>query len=168
MKKIITIIIAAVMCFAMTACGQKVESDPGNEIHIRILNEADSAYGLGLTYYFDDVAVHSTGMNNANGSKIGFDCVDFTLMREEVPEDADLDKFSLRFTVTEENGVELSVCTMYFPVQFGNTYNFKLINEDGCYAVWSEIDGETHSGLQLNSSEKDVETILITVTPCGV
>ena len=94
-------------------------------------------------------------MKHADGSKITDGSVEFALTMDDVPKDADLNKFGVKFMVAEETGVELSVCTMYFPARFGDTYNFKLINEDGCYAVWSELDGETHSGHQMNSKEEN-------------
>lgn len=155
MKRIITFIIAATMCFALAACSNHEAQDIDKELHIRIMNEVESVYGLGLTYYFNDVPVLSTGMKHADGSKITDGSVEFALTMDDVPKDADLNKFGVKFMVAEETGVELSVCTMYFPARFGDTYNFKLINEDGCYAVWSELDGETHSGHQMNSKEEN-------------
>ena len=155
MKRIITFLIVAAMCFALAACSNHEAQDIDKELHIRIMNEVESVYGLGLTYYFNDVPVLSTGMKHADGSKITDGSVEFALTMDDVPKDADLNKFGVKFMVAEETGVELSVCTMYFPARFGDTYNFKLINEDGCYAVWSELDGETHSGQQMNSREEN-------------
>lgn len=153
MKRIIAIIIVAAMCLALAACSNPEVLDTTEEIHFRITNELESVYGLGLTYYFDDVPVYSTGMKHADGSKITDDFIEFTLTKDDVPKDVDLKKFSVGFTVTEKTGVEFSVCTIYFSIQFGNTYNFKLLTEDGCYNVWCELDGETHSGSQMSSNE---------------
>ena len=70
MKRIITFLIVAAMCFALAACSNHEAQDIDKELHIRIMNQVESVYGLGLTYYFNDVPVLSTGMKHADGSKI--------------------------------------------------------------------------------------------------
>lgn len=146
MKRILTFFTVVVMCLALAACGhQKISNTniDSDKICIRILNGATPVAGFGLTYYLGDNPVGSIGMKEASGENVSEGMAEFIITREDIPEDADLEKFGLKFMVTEENGVEFSICTKYFPVQFGNTYAFKLMSEDGCYAIWSEIDGET-------------------------
>ena len=55
MKRIITFIIAATMCFALAACSNHEAQDIDKELHIRIMNEVESVYGLSLTYYFGNL-----------------------------------------------------------------------------------------------------------------
>ncbi len=156
MKRIISFSVVAAMCFALAACEHhesSIANKDSDKIYIRITNDGTPVSGFGLTYYLGDSAVGSIGMKEASGGNVSDGVVEFVIMKEDFPENTKLDNFGLQVMVTEETGVELSVCTMYFPARFGNTYSFKLINEDGCYAVWSELDGETHSGPQMNYAD---------------
>ncbi|MGN0734103.1 MAG: hypothetical protein ACI4LC_08015 [Emergencia sp.] len=148
MKRIAVIVFAVVMCISMTACGQKSEPKAGaDDIGIRVTNEAgDDIVGMGVDWFVADQCFKSTGMQPADGGTIGEEPVEFVLTGEEIPQDANLNEFGVRFNVQNEKGVEFDICTLYFPAEPGNEYSFEVRIEDGSYAVWAEIDDSVHSG----------------------
>ena len=148
MKRIAVFFLAAVMCVAMTACGQRPEPETGtDDIGIRVTNEAgDNIAGMGVDWYVADQCIKSTGMQPADGGTIGEEPVEFDVTGDEVPEDANLNEFGVRFNVKNKKGVEFDICTLYFPVEPGSEYSFEIRDEDGSYAVWAEIDDSVHGG----------------------
>ena len=148
MKRTAVIVLTVVMCISMTACAQKSEPKAGaDDIGIRVTNEAgDDIVGMGVDWFVADQCFNSTGMQPADGGTVGEDPVEFVVTGDELPEDANLNEFGVRFNVKNEKGVEFDICTLYFPVEPGREYSFEVRNEDGSYAVWAEIDGSVHSG----------------------
>ena len=150
MKRIAVIVLAAVMCVSMAACGQRSEPQPetgADDIGIRVVNETgDDIVNMGVDWYVADQCFKSTGMQPADGGTIGEEPVEFVVTGDELPEDANLNEFGVRFNVKNEKGVEFDICTLYFPAEPGREYSFEVRNEDGSYAVWAEIDGSVHSG----------------------
>lgn len=148
MKRIIALLLAAILCMYVTACSKEtVPEENAQEIRIAVTNTVkESVAGLGATWYLGDQTFGSTGMQAVDGKEIGNSTVEFVLNREDIPQDADLDEFGVKFSVKEISGVEFHICTLHFPVEFGKKYVFELRNEGGCYVVWAESDGSIHSG----------------------
>lgn len=149
MKKLLSFLLATVLCLSLAACS-KLTGSEGNkqensqEIHIRIKNTVEEQVaGLGATWYIGDKAIGSTGMEAADGEEIGDSVIDFVLTRDDIPDGSDLKEFGVKFRVTEKSGESFDVCDLRFPVEFGESYAFKLKNEDGCYAVWLDMDSDS-------------------------
>lgn len=143
MKKIMILLLAFVLGLSLAGCEYReiVEAnEDGDKIYFQIKNDGLAVVGFGLTYYLAEEAFASIGMKEASGHKISDGLVEFILMKEDIPKDADLRQFGLEFMVTEENGVEYPVDIKYFPVQFGNTYSFRLTNENDSYVVVEETE----------------------------
>ncbi len=141
MKRIISILASAVLCFALTGCAHHkapLAGQDSDNLCIRILKADIPVSGMGLTCYLGDRAVGSIGMKEASGGHVTDDAVTFVMMKEDFPENPDLDRFGFQLRVTDENGADLSAGTMYFPARFGMTYSFKLIQEGNCFTVQSE------------------------------
>ena len=85
--------------------GQQASAVVGKDsdkIYIRITNDDIAIAGFGLTYYLGDDAIGSIGMKEASGRNVSDGVVEFVIMKEDFPENADLDKFGLQFMVIEE------------------------------------------------------------------
>ncbi|MDO4481943.1 MAG: hypothetical protein Q4C14_04345 [Bacillota bacterium] len=159
MKKISIFFLAVMLCMFTAGCGKEtVQNDDSQDICIE-----ESVAGIGITCYIGDEPFQSGGMYAADGEELGRSYAEVTVRTEDIPNGANLDDFGIGFTVKETGGIEFSVCTVHFPAEQGRTYSFELRNEDGCYVILSEADGQIYSGecskQPGNEAAEKVETV---------
>ena len=163
MKRVMSLLLAAVLCLSVTACGnKKVPENQPEEICVRVKNTVKGVVSsLGAAWYIGEESLGSTGMQAAGGGEIGGE-ITFVLTRDDVPADADLKQFGMKISVTELSGAEFDVSTLYFPVEFGKEYGFELRDEGGCYAVWAEMDHTLYDGGYPIGAEGTVQSVDLT------
>ena len=65
---------------------------------------------------------------------------EFELERKDLPADTDYNLFGLNFTVIEADGTNNNICTLNFPLMFGEKYYFEVRNEGEEYQIWANIE----------------------------
>lgn len=161
MRRMTAIIMAVMFIFGMSACGGRTadnENQQGNaqEIYITVTNTVEEhVAGLGVSWCIEDEVLGSTEVKAADNDMIGNGAFEFVFYSDELPENTDLEKFGVKFNVSEKSGVSFNVATLNFPVEFGKIYEFELREQDGCYAIWSVTDQVLYSG---NSISVEAET----------
>lgn len=139
MKKILCLL-AAVLCLALCACGGSSHAEEqGGELYLCVENTVtDRVLSLAVTGYLGNNTFGSTGVTTADQSAMKADTVSFCLKKADLPADADLAHFGVQFTVTDMEGVAHPLEAVFFPVEFGKDYFFRLRLVDGKYSLWSQ------------------------------
>ena len=154
MKKTVLPIAAGLLCLQLAGCGSDpIEKEHSREILINIKNDAeDPLSDIGITWYLGQDALGTIGMKNADGSLLGKDSISFCITEEDIPADADLSDFRIKVSVTDADGATFDAYELRCIPEFGKDYSFLLREEDGCYSLWSVLDGNV-VGISNGASE---------------
>lgn len=100
-------------------------------IHKIITEEIKS---LGLKYYIGDEVVSNCHVEEPDGSALVFEELECVLYRNDLPDNCDLDSFSVGFVI---NGEEVTKAKC--PLQLDKEYTFDIVKDKDKLAVWQIV-----------------------------
>lgn len=137
MKKITAVFLLLIICLSFAACTKNpIAEEYGSESIIEVKNAAEEHLsGMALTCYIGDKAIGSIGSEQEDGGELGQGSVSFCVSKDDIPEGADLSDFSIKVSVTDEDGNTADAVQICFPLEFGKDYFFELHSVDGIYSL---------------------------------
>lgn len=144
MKKIIYLILAAVLLGNLTACEKtgntmSKETDDVSSM-ILIKNTADQKIkSIGMTWLPDKESISTDVMINADHSPLKAEEIPFIIYENEIPEHTDLSDFGFKLSVVDTEGQEWWI-EIYHPIEMGEEYRYVISDEEEGFRIWREQD----------------------------
>lgn len=156
MKKAIVIILIFVMSMSFAACTDKSTTVDEDMAVFTVCNNIDNQiYAIGISCLESVNAACSAAVRGADGKPLSNNSeFDFRLRKSDLPEDADLRCFGLKFYVDDSGGYDKEVATAYFPLEYGKNYYFNISGGAEKYTV-SSNDAVT---ILLNDEDNTAQT----------
>lgn len=127
---------AMLFCMGFCACGAEKPTENDEDIYIMIEHELDEEIAeLGATWYLDGEVFGSVGMRSADALDIEQECVIFRIQKKDVPENADLEKFSMKLHVMNEEDRIFETEALSFPVAWEQEYLLELTAAEEGYRL---------------------------------
>lgn len=144
MKKIISLVLTAVLLCGMTACEKKSDTDKMEPTYISstflIKNTVDQKIkSIGMTWLSDKEAIRTDTMINADQSLLKAEEIPFVIYENEIPEYTDLSDFGFKLSVVDTEDQEWWI-EIYHPIEMGKEYRYVLGDEEERFRIWREQD----------------------------
>jgi len=136
-----TLIILMLLSLLLCAAGCKKENKEPIRIILNNYTEGELTC-FGVRVSIDDVQISDTNTCVSSDSEedtfLTGGALEVVIDPEDIPDGAKLLASSLAFYVSKgENIFDVSIVAQ--PMEYGQTYTYKLVNRDGTYSVWLDL-----------------------------
>lgn len=136
MKKALILFLVFGLCFSFSACSNQKAARLTKDVEISVTNVVmNKITGFEFSWMIGEQEYGKITDNAAEGEYLGKDILTHYISPDTLPENADLSKFALRFTVTDANGT-IDIAVINFIPASGKSYHFNLSCTDGIYSVF--------------------------------
>jgi len=136
MKKALILFCVLALCLSFCACSNQKSSQLTKDVEINVTNQVkNQVTGLEVAWLIGEQEYGKIAADAKKGEYLGEDILTHYISPDTLPENADLSKFALRFTVTDANGT-VDVAVINLVPESGKSYQFNLSYADGIYSVF--------------------------------